>query len=186
LAIGVCSSGCVALVDTGSSFIGIPKIYFVSFVQKVISGRSDCAITVSREVICGSSSLDGLPEISFVLNGKKLTLSAKDYMITNHLGFMPVDIDESTPFFILGDTFIKTFYTVFDQDARRIGFASPKDTPLVILRYVALGVGILLALLSLIVILRSTNWCSNCCRGRIGSSRRQDGYRLLANSPNRV
>eukprot|EP00475_Leptophrys_vorax_P029730 TRINITY_DN438_c0_g1_i1.p1 TRINITY_DN438_c0_g1~~TRINITY_DN438_c0_g1_i1.p1 ORF type:complete len:463 (+),score=101.84 TRINITY_DN438_c0_g1_i1:1441-2829(+) len=145
----ICASqGCVALVDTGSSFIGIPKSQFSRFISSVIAQRSDCSINDHNEVQCGSTSLDNLPDVSFNLNGRIFTLTPKDYMITNHLGFMSIDVSDSVPLFILGDTFIKTFYTVFDQDNKRVGFAQPRNTPLLALRFAAMTIAGLLLLLS--------------------------------------
>jgi hypothetical protein len=160
----------------------------------VTSARSHCTINADHnEVQCASTSLEGLPEISFSLNGKVFTLAPKDYMITNHLGFMSIDVSDSVPLFILGDTFIKTFYTVFDQDNKRIGFARPKDTPLIILRYTALSVGLLLLILAVAVIFKnscSCSWVGNWRRRRssyAGGSPR-GAYSLLNtnSSPERV
>jgi len=176
-------------VDTGSSFIGVPKAHFASFIQKITSSRSDCVINDHNEVQCGSTSLDGLPDITFNLNGKVFTLHPKDYMITNHLGFMSIDVSESVPLFILGDTFIKMSYTVFDQDNRRIGFAKPKDTPLLILRVTAFVVALLLLTLSAVVVFRAYFSCGqlgDCFKRRtsIGAISRRDAgaYGLLGTS----
>jgi len=38
------------------------------------------------------------------------------YIYIGRLGFMSIDIDPQYDIFILGDTFIKTFYTVFDEE----------------------------------------------------------------------
>jgi hypothetical protein len=145
--------GCVALIDTGSSFIGIPKNLFDNFVQRITASRSDCQIKNS-ELECSSSSLQGLPDLSFKFNGVYFTLKPADYMISNHVGVMSIDVHDNL--FIIGDTFIKTYYTVFDQENRKVGFAKAKDS-VFILQYITLSTAVIVVLAGLVIIFKGHN-----------------------------
>ena len=68
----------------------------------------------------------------------RLTLDPKDYVMEElknkkrsrcAMGIMPMnmpDEEPGKPFWILGDVFIRAFYTVFDRDNLKVGFAKPK------------------------------------------------------------
>jgi hypothetical protein len=142
---------CVALVDTGSSFIGIPKSIFNDFAKRITSARSDCQIKNS-ELECSSGSTQGLPDLSFKFSGNYFRLTPSDYMISNHIGVMSIDVKENL--FIIGDTFIKSYYTVFDQENRRVGFAKAKNSVFV-LQYVALSTAALVTLSGTFLIFKS-------------------------------
>lgn len=54
----------------------------------------------------------------------------RDYMVGGAVGIMVAPtIIGGAHNYIMGDTFIKTFYTVFDMDNARIGIANPPDIP---------------------------------------------------------
>jgi len=122
---------CAVLMDTGTSFIGMPTVDFIALAQHFQKVRSDCGLDAGSGLIrCESASLDKLPDISFSLQGHFFTLKASDYYDTSQrvLGFMAIDVGQSGGggFWILGDTFLKTYYTVFDMDQRRIGIVGAK------------------------------------------------------------
>jgi hypothetical protein len=64
------------------------------------------------------------PDIEFIIGGKPYALSAADYSIpTGELCmFAFMAIDEST--YIIGDLFMRKYYTVFDYENKKIGFAT--------------------------------------------------------------
>lgn len=179
VSLNLCPNGCAALVDTGSSFIGIPQSIFSSVVGQITKQRSDCTVK-NGAIQCYSTSTNGFPDLTFNLDGKLFTLTASDYMISNQLGFMAINIDQSVNLFILGDTFIKTFYTVFDQENRRIGFAKSKETSVEILQYIAMAVGGLILLAVIYVVAKSYGVCGLGRGGSPASDRNQSArYRLM-------
>lgn len=96
-----------SIVDTGTSVIVGPK----DLVGKLIKGldqNPDC------------DKLDVYPDLKFVIGGDEYTLSPYDYYLKVtvlgksqcQLGIMA--LDARLDFLILGDSFIKKYYTHFD------------------------------------------------------------------------
>eukprot|EP00743_Colponemidia_sp_Colp-15_P000125 GILK01000143.1.p1 GENE.GILK01000143.1~~GILK01000143.1.p1 ORF type:complete len:392 (+),score=63.83 GILK01000143.1:49-1176(+) len=109
-----------AIVDTGTSLIAGPK-NVVSQLLAGVSVASDC------------SNLASLPDITFTLGSDNYVLKGSEYVlqisILGHtqcqVGIMAMDLpDKLANTFILGDVFIKKFYTHFDMGNNRVGFAT--------------------------------------------------------------
>lgn len=122
---GFCTK-CHALPDTGTSLIVVPTRYWNNFATAIVKDRSDCKFDDS-----GIYCLDGdhdLPTISFVLGGSVFHLEPKQYLLSSQegqvLGFMPSKFEG----WILGDTFLKNVYTIFNMDNRTVGFAHTNST----------------------------------------------------------
>ena len=69
-----------------------------------------------------------LPNITFRLGGIDFEITSKEYLIGNQgqclFGFMGVDIPDSL--WIIGDIFIKKYYTIFDYQNKKIGLGKKK------------------------------------------------------------
>jgi cathepsin D len=132
--VGLCNGGCRVIADTGTTLITGP------------SGDLDQLLGM-LEVDDTCSNMMDLPEITFVIGGDKYPLTPSDYIMvierdgTEDLyaqnqdrmqscagAFMPLDIpDPQGPAWILGDVFLSKYYTVFDTDNARVGFAKLKN-----------------------------------------------------------
>ena len=78
----------------------------------------------------GGCDFEALPSLSFVFGEEKYTLQPEDYLIRDDsgqectVGLFPVDIEPPKgPLFILGTSFFKRYYTIFDIENNRVGFS---------------------------------------------------------------
>ena len=114
------SSEMKAIVDTGTSIMTGP-----SEQVRAIAESLD-----AKEIIEGEFFVkcDVTDDIVFSINGNDYTLTPEDYLIPDGdmclLGLMAMDIPEPTgPLWILGDVFIRKYYSVFDVANERVGLA---------------------------------------------------------------
>jgi len=114
------ASPCVAVVDSGTTFLSAPSSIARNLIQDL-------------EATCINH--DNLLPITYILrdssgSAKEFTLDPKDYMEATSDGsickpqIMPMDVQvPEGDLFILGDTFMKKFYTVFDRSKDAVGIA---------------------------------------------------------------
>jgi len=112
-------SYCKAIVDTGTSLIITPTAAFNTLSSAIGTVKPDC------------SNINSLPNITFSFNSlaDNLVLPPSIYVIKDpqegcQLGIQGAD---GLPFWILGDTFMRNYYTVFDRGQNRVGFAQSKS-----------------------------------------------------------
>merc|ERR1719181_1374124 len=80
------------------------------------------------------SNVDKLPTITFSIGGKNWDLGPDFYVIKVsdggkdqcELGIQ--GINAGVPIYILGDPFLRKYYTVWDHDQNRVGFALAKQS----------------------------------------------------------
>lgn len=88
--------------------------------------------------LLGQYSIDcakvpNIPSLEFTMNGKTFTVPGKDLVIESSgmcvFAMMGMDIPdkdgESMPKWILGDVFMRKYYTIFDYAQQRVGLAEP-------------------------------------------------------------
>jgi len=80
------------------------------------------------------SDLSSYPNIIFTLNGNNFTIPATSYVLDVQgeclLGVMGTELPPSFGnAMILGDVFIRTYYTHFDYGNNQVGFATPVPNP---------------------------------------------------------
>ncbi|XP_004437502.1 PREDICTED: pepsin-3-like isoform X1 [Ceratotherium simum simum] len=119
-----CSGSCQAIVDTGTSLLAGPTSA-IDNIQSYIGASEDS----SGEEVISCSAIYSLPDIVFTLNGVEFPLPASAYILeegeTCISGFEGVDLDTSSgELWILGDVFIRQYYTVFDRANNQVGLAS--------------------------------------------------------------
>ncbi|KAJ0405775.1 hypothetical protein P43SY_003625 [Pythium insidiosum] len=114
-----------AIVDSGTSLLAGPKDQ-VALLAKAVGAHK----FIMGEYLI--SCTDPAPDITFEIGGKAYTLTKDEYIIKNGpiclWAFMGIDIPAPAgPLWILGDVFMRKYYTVFDWGTAsrkpRVGFA---------------------------------------------------------------
>jgi len=120
---GASQSSCTsAIVDSGTSLLAGPK----DDVAK-IAKLAGATLIMGKEYTIDCSK--DAPDLTFTLGGKDYTLKKEDYVIQSGsvclFGMMGIDVPAPRgPLWILGDIFMRKYYTVFDWGNKRIGFAT--------------------------------------------------------------
>jgi len=113
-----------AIVDSGTSLLAGPK----DDVSKIASKLGATSILGKEYTVDCSKDL---PDIVFTIAGKDYTFSKADYTISSGstclFAMMGIDVPAPNgPLWILGDVFMRKYYTVFDWGNKRLGFALAK------------------------------------------------------------
>ncbi|XP_037352992.1 renin isoform X2 [Talpa occidentalis] len=123
----LCEEGCVAVVDTGASYISGPTSSLRLLMETL--GAKELS---TDEYVVNCNQVPTLPDISFHLGGRDYTLTSADYVLQDPysnsdlctLALHGLDVPPPTgPAWVLGASFIRKFYTEFDRHNNRIGFA---------------------------------------------------------------
>jgi cathepsin D len=114
--------GCQSVVDTGTSILAGPPSSVNALISQIGTVKEDC------------SNVASLPTIVFTFNGHDFPLEPDFYVIrvqdpstkknVCQLGLQ--GINAGVPLWILGDPFLRKYYTVWDAEQKRVGFALAK------------------------------------------------------------
>jgi len=112
------TAGCKGIVDTGTSLIVGPNSA-ISEILSDLNVKSDC------------SNINNLPDVTFTIDGIDYSIPSSIYVLQSTVlgkttctaGFE----GSKSANWILGDVFIRAWYTVFDHGGKRVGFAKNID-----------------------------------------------------------
>lgn len=111
-----------AIVDSGTSLITGPSKDI-----KQIARTIGATATITGQFTVDCDSLDLIPDMAWTIAGKDYIVKGKDLVLQSGgmclLALMGMDFPAPGPQWILGDVFMRAYYTVFDYEGQRVGFA---------------------------------------------------------------
>ncbi|KAF8926292.1 endopeptidase [Dissophora ornata] len=115
-----------AVIDTGSSLIVLE-----TSLSDMINKQIGAVKNYSGQYTVDCATVPNLPEFAFYFNKKEYTLQGSDYILNaggNCIsGFMGMDFPEQLGnLWIVGDVFLRKYYSVYDLGNDRVGFALAK------------------------------------------------------------
>merc|ERR1711915_727732 len=109
------------VVDTGTSLLAGPPKAVEALTSEIGEVAADC------------SNVKSLPTMTFTMGGTDFDLSPDFYVLRAQdgsgneqcmLGIQGINV--GAPLWILGDPFLRQYYTVWDAEQKRVGFAMAK------------------------------------------------------------
>ncbi|GAA5795371.1 endopeptidase [Helicostylum pulchrum] len=115
-----------AAIDTGSSLIIAPTT-----IADLINHEIGAVKNWAGQYTLDCALVPDLPEFCFVFAGKDFCLKGEDYVLKVQdqciSGFMGMDIPEPAgPLWIIGDVFLRKYYSIYDLGNNRVGLAKSK------------------------------------------------------------
>ncbi|KHJ34511.1 putative vacuolar protease a [Erysiphe necator] len=118
--------GTGAILDTGTSLIGLP-----SDVSELLNAEIGAKRGFNGQYNVECSKREKLPNVTFNLSGYDFEITPYDYILdiqgTCISGFMGIDIPSPAgPIVILGDAFLRKWYSIYDLGNATVGLAAAK------------------------------------------------------------
>lgn len=116
-----------AILDTGTSLLAGPTDEVKKIAKKV--GAKPFWLN-PKEFTVNCSDIPNMPDIELEIGGRTFSLSAQQYVLNVEdveclLGMTGIDVPAPAgPLWILGDVFIRQYYTIFDWGQKRVGLAT--------------------------------------------------------------
>merc|ERR1719440_1773613 len=118
----IVSSSMKAIIDSGTSLLAGPK----DMVSKLATAAGATSL-MGKEYIVDCSKVSSLPDLDFTLGGKAFKLAGSDYVLQEGsqclFALMGIDVPAPNgPLFIMGDVFMRKYYSVFDYGNKQMQF----------------------------------------------------------------
>jgi len=115
-----------AIVDTGTSLIALP-----STIAELLNKEMGAKKSFNGAYTIECDKRDGLPDLTFNLGGTNFTIGPFDYVIEMQgsciSAFQGIDIPPPAgPLIILGDAFLRRWYSIYDLGNDSVGLAKAK------------------------------------------------------------
>lgn len=114
-----------AIVDSGTSLITGPKAEIAKLAEAV-----GAKANIMGEYTVSCDKVSDIPDVVFTIGGNEYTIPGPKTVIqaqgTCLFAFMALEIPPPGPQWILGDVFMREYYTVFNYHDKSIGFAKAK------------------------------------------------------------
>jgi len=109
---------CNAIIDTGTSLIVAPNPGASNLINAIGTVNANCA------------GVANLPTLNINFNGATFALPPSTYVLkVNNVCSLGISASSGNALWIFGDTFIRNYYTIFDRQNQRVGFAQLSATP---------------------------------------------------------
>lgn len=114
------------ILDTGTSLIALP-----STIAELLNKEIGAKKSFNGQYTVECDKVDGLPDLTFTLTGHNFTIGPHDYVLEVQgsciSAFMGMDFPEPVgPLAILGDAFLRKWYSVYDLGNSAVGLAKAK------------------------------------------------------------
>jgi saccharopepsin len=114
------------ILDTGTSLIALPST-LAELLNKEIGAKK----SFNGQYTVECDKRDKLPDLTFMLTGHNFTIGPYDYILEVQgsciSSFMGMDFPEPAgPLAILGDAFLRRWYSVYDLGSNSVGLAKAK------------------------------------------------------------
>ncbi|KAJ7136245.1 aspartic peptidase A1 [Mycena filopes] len=118
--------GAGAAIDTGTSLIVAPTV-----IAELINDMIGAKKSWNGQYTIDCDKIPSLPEFNFYFNSKAYPLQSSEYILDVKgsciSAFTGLDIDlPGGAFWILGDVFLRKYYTIYDLGRNAVGFARAK------------------------------------------------------------
>jgi len=115
-----------AILDTGTSLIALP-----STIADLLNAQMGAKKGYNGQYTIECDKRDSLPDLTFTLTGYNFTIGPYDYILEVQgsciSSFMGFDIPAPAgPLIILGDAFLRRYYSVYDLGSNSVGLAKAK------------------------------------------------------------
>ncbi|RLN65021.1 hypothetical protein BBP00_00003092 [Phytophthora kernoviae] len=129
-----CADGCVAFVDSGTSLIGIPGTLYLNFLYEVATFAQNqgcyCGF-VQYGFQCFLCAPEDFPSLRIGIGGRHYyVLDGSDYTLCVGLTCIVLVQPSGQEMWVLGDVFMKKFYSMYDVEKKQMGFACPANSTL--------------------------------------------------------
>lgn len=128
--VSACKNGCNVTIDTGSDMIAGPS-RSIEQLNNLLHAYPE-VYGLYRLQNC---DYEPLPDLVITINGHDYPIESREFLVNVEMpdleevcysGLKALD-DSSLPNWLLGNLFIRNYYTVFDVENQRIGFAKSKQ-----------------------------------------------------------
>jgi len=114
------------ILDTGTSLIALP-----STIAELLNKEIGAKKSYNGQYTVECNKRDSLPDLTFTLTGHNFTIGPYDYILEVQgsciSSFMGMDFPEPVgPLAILGDAFLRKWYSVYDLGTNSVGLAKAK------------------------------------------------------------